>query len=752
VGVASRLALGCVLLLCALLAPNSLAPISLARAQESHRDNLAMLSDLRLAVVQTDDKVQLADIVGNRVRPGFDPVLRRGRTIVADPARTIWLRVRTDVLVGSGQLYLAVPRQAIDSIRLYSADSLQRPLALTGIGHESDSGRWPDAFVLPMPKGDSSGTSTAYLQIKGRGLLNLQVELLDETHVQEAAAHASNLYTLLYGSLLLIGVLAVVRRWTHGEPGYRLAQAGFATLAASMVDAYHLQLSIGGAPLTSRPNLPVALWILACATLLRATQQFAGHEKNSPGGALLIERASWVLAALGLLALFVPASFLAHSQVFGFLVLLATALVCCGSLFMDPRHWRWTMLMVWVGVVVALLAIPLAWAQAMPETLLARRGFQLLVALLLACYLVLPWVRQALRSRAIARRSVVIEPSIEEKIANAREFLMSSLEAGMQSAAEADMEWIAYRRLMTGLKPVLPQTASAVIAMGYHDEDLLLVEPPSAEPRFRMLLSQRASLLKSLSRSLGPQQIVLDFDGPEGPLAQVMIAIIPLPIPRPGWGALVIERAQEDSYSEAELDLCTEFAALATTAADEAAEAMQQRHQQEIDPESGAYRANMLEAQMARAMELSIQKRRPVGVMRLSIDNFDKLSPDAVPALARSIADTIREEIDFGEAIVRREPGEFVVLLAGRIVGEVRALGERICSEMRRHPLPGADGPLTVSIGVAQMLSGERSPLPCLERAESALAKAQAYGGNQAQMVASAVTGNAPIPGQGPHT
>ena len=154
------------------------------------------------------------------------------------------------------------------------------------------------------------------------------------------------------------------------------------------------------------------------------------------------------------------------------------------------------------------------------------------------------------------------------------------------------MEWIAYRRLMAGLKPVLPQSASAVIAMNYHNEDLLLVEPAAAEARFRMLLNQRASLLKNLSRSLGPQQIVLDFDGPEGPLAHVMLAIIPLPVERPGWGALVIERDQEASYSEAELDLCTEFAALATTAADEAAEAMQQRHAQQMDAESGAYRAD----------------------------------------------------------------------------------------------------------------------------------------------------------------
>ena len=47
----------------------------------------------------------------------------------------------------------------------------------------------------------------------------------------------------------------------------------------------------------------------------------------------------------------------------------------------------------------------------------------------------------------------------------------------------------------------------------------------------------------------------------------MLCSIIPLPIESPGWGALVIERDKEENYSEEELDLCAEFAALATTAA-----------------------------------------------------------------------------------------------------------------------------------------------------------------------------------------
>ena len=111
----------------------------------------------------------------------------------------------------------------------------------------------------------------------------------------------------------------------------------------------------------------------------------------------------------------------------------------------------------------------------------------------MAIYLLLPWIRERLQERATRKPRRQDEQSAEEKIAHAREWMIRSLQAGIaNSADDGDMEWIAYRRLMGGLKPVLPQTAAAVIAMNYHNEDLLLVEPKTAEPSFQMLLAQRA--------------------------------------------------------------------------------------------------------------------------------------------------------------------------------------------------------------------------------------------------------------------
>ena len=691
----------------------------------------------QLAIVVTDDAVPLEEIVSGRARLGFSPLVGHGLSLVGSPGKTVWLRLRAELAQDNRARFVSLPRQAIDRVRLFSVGDATQPLGSSGLAEEGGSERWPDAFVLPMPVSDGP-TATVYLEVHGRGALDLQPSILTGEQARERAASASSAYGLLYGGLVLIGLLAIFRRFTSGVHGLRVAQASFVCLAASLVDNHHLAARFGAARLDSWPAVPIALWVLACAAMLRATQRYAGHEKNAPDVAQALDRLSFVFLAIALGLLFVPAHYLPQMQVAGLCLLAATALICGSSLFLDPRHWRWTPMLVWLGVFLSLAAIPLSMLQLVPQSMMVRRGFQMLLALQLVGYLVLPWIRRSLQERQKLKRQVVVEPTAEEKIAHAREMVISSLQAGIESAAESDMEWIAYRRLMAGLKPVLPQTAAAVVAMNYHNEDLLLVEPKEAEPRFRMLLTQRASMLKSLSRSLAPQQIVIDFDGPEGPLQHVMLAIIPLPIDRPGWGALVIEREADAEYSDAELDLCAEFAALATTAADEASAVMQLRQANEIDEESGAFKPAIIEQRLARANDLSLQKRQALSLLRIAVDGYGDLPTGASAGFVRCVADAIREEIDYGETLGRSADDEFLLLLPGRAIGDARSLGERICAQVRKRAMPvSAGATLAVSIGASQLLPGERTAQLLLERSQKALVKARQYGGNQVQAIAS---------------
>lgn len=692
---------------------------------------------VQVAIAETPTDVSLDDIVSGRARQGFSPLVERGLHVVGKPGRSVWLRLRLDLPDDGQARYVSLPRQAIDRLRLHQAGPPELVLEQTGIGMPVVGAHWPNLFVLPLPAG-TPGPAILYLEVEGQGHLNLQPRLITEAQWQARAEANGRFYGFLYGLLFLVGVLAIARRWLTGERTLRVAAAAFGCLGASIVGNYHVQLTLGGASLASIPVVPVALWVMACGPLLWATQQYAGHDKNRPELAAWLDRTGFALVALAFVFLLLPSQWLAQLQVAALLVVATTGLVCGFSLLIDARQWRWGPVLVWSAFIPALLAIPLSMMQLLPATSLVTRGFQLLLALQMAIYLALPWLRRHFQERALKKRGGPAELSAEEKIAHAREWMISSLQAGIESAADdGDMEWIAYRRLMGGLKTVLPQTAAAVIAMNYHNEDLLLVEPKSAEPRFQMLLAQRGSLLKNLSRSMAPQQIGVDFTGPDGPLQQVLLAIIPLPIDRPGWGALVIERSAKVSYSDDELDICTEFAALATTAGDEAARAMQLRQANEIDAESGVYKREMIDQVLRRAQEVALKKRNPLAMLRVGLDGFDALSPEDATSVVHRVADVLREEIDYGEIIGRFAADQFLVLLAGRSIGEARTLGERICAAVRKQPGPGPESaPLTVSVGVAQMQLGERLPQMMLERAARALVKARQYGGNQVQAVA----------------
>ena len=653
-----------------------------------------------------------------------------------------WLRLRLDVPADRGVVSIGLPRQAMDSMRLFVAGESFAEVDHAGIAETDSAVRWPDLMTVRLPA-ELRGPVTVYLEVRGHGHLNLRPRLLDAAQWQARAAASSRAYDLLYAGLLAIGLLAVARRALWGGRTLRVAAAAFGCLVAALVGNYHLQLSLGGTTLAAIPVLPVALWVMACGPLLWATAQYGGLEKSHPAIDGLVDRVGLALTGLGLLMLFLPLAWLPGLQVAGLAIFALSSLACAAVLLAEPRHGRWVPALVWLAMVPALLAAALAIKQVLPSSRLVTRGFEALLVLQLAIYLMLPWLRQWRAERERRRRGGATESSAEEKIAHAREWMIRSLQAGIENASDdGDMEWIAYRRLMGGLKPVLPQTAAAVIAMNYHSEDLLLVEPKSAEPRFQMLLAQRGALLKNLSRSLAPHQIGVDFTGPDGPLQQVLLAVIPLPIERPGWGALVIERAPGVSYSEAELDLGTEFAALATTAGDEAATVMLLRRDAEIEPESGVYRATMAERLIRRAHEAAQAKRKPLSVLRVGIDGYAELiSQEASATVARLVADLVRDEIDYGETILRMHDDQFLVLLPARPIGEARALGERLCAAVRKLALPlgESDSVLGLSIGVSQMLIGERTAQQALERAGRALAKARQYGGNQVQAVAGAI-------------
>jgi len=674
-----------------------------------------------LAVLRAPQDTALGDILSGRARIGFNPVVGERITVRAPDEGVIWLRVRHRDAAGGAPAFVRLERQAIDRVELFLPDEPGTAAARAGLAFPSTGrARAAESFLLAIPP-DTDPATALYLRVEGRGYLYLHPELLTDLQAQQREKASAGLDRWVNLLLALVGLLGVVR-WLRqpASGGLGLAVAAVLVGLACLASNGQLHRVPGaGSLLALGPRLVPALWLLACAPLLWTTRTFAGLDKHSPFLAALLRWLGVAMAVAGLVALALPKSMLLGLQVAALVALAITALAAIAGMLADPRRARWAAIAAWIGVLAAVVAQGLIYADLMPPTLLARRGVQPMLALLLVGYLALPWAREIVRDRAKLKRAVVPEPTTEEKIASAREQLMASLQSGLLNASEGDMEWIAYRRLLEGLKPVLPQVASAVVAMNFHNEDLLLVEPKDAEERYRMLLQQRGQLLKNLSRSKAPQQIGLDFDGPEGPLAHVQLAVIPLPIDKPGWGALLIERNATVEYSELELDLAAEFASLATTAGDEAAEALESRQAGEYDAESGVYRQESLDRTLRQAHEAAFVQRKPLAVLRIGHD--DQVAP------IRTLAEIVRGEIDYGESVGRWAPDELLVLAPELAAPAARELGERLLAAARKQGL-------AVSIGVATMAQTDRASSTLLERAAAALARVRAAGGNQVML------------------
>ncbi len=703
--------------------------------------------DLGLSMGTSPTDVRLEEILSGEKQVSLSPIVSNEFSIIGRPQVKHWLRMKIALPANAEPMTLSFERQGVRSITLYQVDKSGKkisviPLQSSRTPHlESTRGQWPTRIVFLLPPAIADG-AIVYAEIESLGYLHLRPALLNSEQQTTLSASDDSFFTTLYFAILALMCLAIFRQLRVAESQAILISL---TLLIGLFGFFayntHLPLFLK-TEFINKPSLPYALLVLAAAPFLSASNYYSGFHARWPEGATWITRAAMVLMVFAILIAMTNLFSVTTLQLITAVIwTVCLGLAMCIYLF-DVRSSRWSALIVAFGLLAAMWAPSLVFNQSLPSTRLNLYGFQVLFLILMAVYLLLPWLREVLQNRGRKRRTLpAAELTADQKIANARSQLMAGLQSALQNANEGDVEWIAYRRLLEGLKPVLPQLASAVIAKNYHNADLLIVEPKSATERYASLINQRSNMLKNLSRMTAPQQIRLDFDGPEGPLQAVSLAVIPLPIAKPGWGALIVERTSDRNYSELEMDIGAEFAALATTAGDEAAEAMLTRHSKELDPETGLYNREKFDEILKRLIDAAILQQKQLALLRIGIDNFTE-NTAGKPALKietlQSLVAAVSDESDYGVTMSRFDAEDIVILMPDRNIGQARELAQRLCNVANR--IKAASAPamkFTLSVGVSHLQPGERNSKMMLDRVASALAKAHQYGGNQIQAISS---------------
>ncbi|MEO6172084.1 MAG: GGDEF domain-containing protein, partial [Arenimonas sp.] len=205
---------------------------------------------------------------------------------------------------------------------------------------------------------------------------------------------------------------------------------------------------------------------------------------------------------------------------------------------------------------------------------------------------------------------------------------------------------------------------------------------------------------------------------------------------------LIVERHADRTYTEQEMDIGAEFAALATTAGDEAAEAMLVRHSREMDDETGLYNREKFDDVLKQAIDVANLQRKQLAFLRICFDNFSDLvanKPVLKKELLQSLVAALNDDVDYGVTLARFDGETIVVLMPDKNLGQAREQAQRICN--MAISLTAASEPdlkVTLSVGVSHLQAGEKSSKSMFDRSATALVKAQQYGGNQIQAVSDA--------------
>jgi diguanylate cyclase (GGDEF)-like protein len=724
------------LLLAALLlgAPLAAAPAAPAAAAAPPRD-------AGLAVLVTPDTITVDQARAGRAGP-FTPLDGDALALRPREGQRVWLRVPVPPAgPGDGDRLLVFDRVAIDRVALHAPDG---QVQVRGFyAPPAEEPLFPGLFAFPLAPGEAG---PLLLEVEGRVYSTLR------PRVVPAAAYAASdrAYALLFAAVytvLAVVAMSALSLYLALRDRLQLVFVGFALAALALLLANngHLVALPGFAWLGAAGPRAVLLAssLFGLAALLLA-REFAGIARATPRLDVLQRLLGLALVALALAAAFVPAGALRAVHLASG---LAWGLAMACTLASAWLAWRgggggtaravllvWAVM--WLAVALRVLA-SVGLAPAVPATMLAFQPVLACGAFLLSLAMagrVMEFRQQRDRSRLAKEQS---DASL--LVEQGRRRFVEGIHSGLRGAPSGDLEWMAYRRLLEGLKPLIPQRGAAVIAFGYHGLDLLITEPLTAKDRFSRLLGLRGGTLKGICRSRSNVQLRIDLPADAGTRGG-LFAVIPLPIARPGWGALLIERALWEGFDPEELQLAAEFAGMATAACDENAQALDLKRKAELDALTGALNRRAIDAATQEQFRRCRDGRMPMSVLFVDLDHFKRVNDTRGHAVGdqclRELSEAIRHHLGPEDLFGRYGGEEFIVLLPNRTGEQARVVGERLRVAVEALEIE-TDGPVlkvTASIGVGSRLADEVSPQAMVERADKALYAAKRAGRNQVQV------------------
>ena len=301
---------------------------------------------------------------------------------------------------------------------------------------------------------------------------------------------------------------------------------------------------------------------------------------------------------------------------------------------------------------------------------------------------------------------------------NAKLEFEAELKDAVRRASSDDLSFVVLRRLLARIKKTLPQrSCAALVRFPEGEGDRLVCGDPRTQPEYEALIKAYEQPFKNVAWS--GNAVTLNLLAEIGRWTAQTLVVLPIPIPKPGFGILLIARESGANFSADELNDAGEFAQRAIDSMELARGEAEDKSDREIDKLTQIYNRAAVELRASTGFTEAVKARTNFSILWIELDKFREFAKEngqeKSDGVLKTIAQRISRTLERGQVVGRWDNHEFVVLMP--LVPEFQAqkLADTLVSAIARDiNLKAGDATmkLTASIGFS-------SKFPRSERSRS---------------------------------
>jgi|GEM_PF-3383686 len=312
----------------------------------------------------------------------------------------------------------------------------------------------------------------------------------------------------------------------------------------------------------------------------------------------------------------------------------------------------------------------------------------------------------------------------------------AELKHAVNRASADDLSFVVLRRLLARVKKSVPQrSCAALVRFPEGEGDRLVCVDPRTQTAYESLIKAYEQPFKNVAWS--GNAVTLNLLAEVGRWTAQTLVVLPIPIPKPGFGILLIAREPGANFTADELNDAGEFAQRAIDSMELARGEAEDKSDREIDKLTQIYNRAAVELRASTGFTEAMKSRANFSILWIELDKFREFSKEKgqekSDGVLKTIAQRISRTLERGQVVGRWDNHEFVVLMP--LVPEFQAqkLSDTLVSAIARDiNLKAGDATLklTASIGFSSKFPSDTHFVQLLERSTKGKDQAKYQGGN----------------------